>query len=103
MRVESTLTGAGRRLKIALEIDGLEANLVRVAEDMASEVLSRKAITTKAAEWLANPVAPLPPAHTGAVAQPARSPARLTLPALPHARGMPYGRASHPFRIPPKR
>lgn len=63
VRVESTLTGAGRRLKIALEIDGVEANLVRVAEDMASEVLSREAITTKAGEWLANPVTPQPAAH----------------------------------------
>ena len=63
MRVESTLTGAGRRLKIALEIDGVEANLVRVAENMASEVLSREAITTTAGEWLANPVSPQPPAH----------------------------------------
>lgn len=65
MRVESTLTGAGRRLKIALEIDGVEANPIRVAKGMASEVLSSEAITTKAGEWLANPVSPQPAAPPG--------------------------------------
>lgn len=58
LRVESTLTSAGRRLKIALEIDGVEANLVRVAKGTASEVLPHRAITTPAGNWLATAASP---------------------------------------------
>lgn len=76
VRVESTLTGAGRRLKIALEIDGVEANPIRVA---------------KGGEWLANPVSPQPAAHPRG-----RSAARA-LTGTPHL-ASPSTRARHATR-----
>jgi hypothetical protein len=58
---------------------------------MASEVLSREAITTTAGEWLANPVSPQPPAHPRG-----RSAARA-LTGTPHL-ASPSARARHAIR-----